>query len=504
MKILVLEHPRRPSADHFNDIAHTPLWSCLMGGYAAASLAAAGHDVDYLDATGPGWDFPRAAAAVADAAPDLLALHAVYFWEETEKLFEWIADLRAAGYDGRLALFGFYPSLAWADLVGRPGVDAVVAGECEAALIDLAAALEAGRDPAGIPGVAAAGAGPLIPRPPLTDPDRLPPPWRPAPLPETPSVLASRGCPHHCSFCLVPPFYNRGPLWRGRAPAAVAAEVASLANAGARDIYFADPNFVGPGGRGRARALDLAARLEPLGVTFGMETRAGDLDPELLRALTCAGLTSLLLGLESGSPRLLGKIGKGQRRETGAAAVALCQGAGLDPEVGFIMFLADSRLEDLRENLAFLSACGLLDRLDRTANLLGHRQIVLAGTSGYGRLQASGRLTPSGFLGFEGRMAMADHRVAWLQEVTVAACHHVLRRMGDPRSAIHWQAPHGSAHARVNRVLVGLFGELLDAAAGIPPGEPAAEAASRAIQTLEQALAGPQTITEAPRKGPSA
>jgi hypothetical protein len=101
-------------------------------------------------------------------------------------------------------------------------------------------------------------------------------------------------------------------------------------------------------------------------------------------------------------------------------------------------------------------------------------------------------------------VAFADHRVAWLQEVAVAACHHVLRRMGDPRSAVRWQAPHGPAHTRVNRALVDLFGELVDAAAGVTPGEPAAEAASRAIQTLEQALTGPQPITEAPRKGRSA
>ena len=61
----------------------------------------------------------------------------------------------------------------------------------------------------------------------------------------------------------------------------------------------------------------------------------------------------------------------------------------------------------------------------------------------------------------EGRVAFADHRVAWLQEVALAACHHVLRRMGDPRSAVRWQAPHGPAHARVNRTLVDLFGELV-------------------------------------------
>jgi anaerobic magnesium-protoporphyrin IX monomethyl ester cyclase len=504
MKILVLEHPRRPSRDHFNDIAHTPLWSCLMGGYAAAALAAAGHKVDYRDATGPEWDFSRLTSTVKSASPDLLCLHAVYFWEQTGALFDWIAGLTSEGFAGHLNLFGFYPSLAHARLAGLPGVDSVVIGECEATLVALAAALQRGGKDLRMPGlVTAATAAAPVWRPPIEDLESLPTPWRSTPLPETPSVLASRGCPHHCSFCLVPPFYNRGPLWRGRQPGAVAAEVRALTTAGARDIYFADPNFVGPGRAGQERALALAALLAPLEVTFGMETRAGDLTPGLLRALTRAGLTSLLLGLESGSARLLGRIGKAQPRETGAAALRLCRAAGLEPEVGFIMFLADSRLEDLQANIDFLTACGLLDRLDRTANLLGHRQIVLAGTTGYRRLEACGRLAPAGFGGFEGRVAFSDHRVAWLQEAVLGACHQVLASMSDPQAPIFWQAPAGPVHARVNRALVALFKELLAAAAVVAPGASGAKAGARAATVMAQALADADRGGAPPSRNPA-
>ena len=37
MRILLLEHPREASEAHFNDIANTPLWSCLMTGYTGAA-----------------------------------------------------------------------------------------------------------------------------------------------------------------------------------------------------------------------------------------------------------------------------------------------------------------------------------------------------------------------------------------------------------------------------------------------------------------------------------
>ena len=49
MKTIVMEHPRIASEKRFNDIANTPLWSCLMGGYAAAALEREGFDTTFLD-----------------------------------------------------------------------------------------------------------------------------------------------------------------------------------------------------------------------------------------------------------------------------------------------------------------------------------------------------------------------------------------------------------------------------------------------------------------------
>ena len=50
MRVILLEHPREPSPVHFNDIANTPLWACLMTGYAGAALLQAGFEVDLVDA----------------------------------------------------------------------------------------------------------------------------------------------------------------------------------------------------------------------------------------------------------------------------------------------------------------------------------------------------------------------------------------------------------------------------------------------------------------------
>ena len=106
MRVLLLEHPREASEAHFNDIANTPLWSCLMTGYAGASLLRADMELDIVDAAC--WTFEQTIQHLTDApSPDLLAIHAVYFWEKTGALFRMLSDLRMRGFDAPICLYGF-------------------------------------------------------------------------------------------------------------------------------------------------------------------------------------------------------------------------------------------------------------------------------------------------------------------------------------------------------------------------------------------------------------
>lgn len=500
MKITVLEHPRIPSEPHFNDIAHTPLWSCLMGGYAAAMLEADGHDVTYLDATGADWDFFRTREAILAAEPLMLCVNAVYFWEHTSRLFEMLAQLRADGCDAHICLFGFFPTLAWhAILSSAPVVDTIAVGEPEHTLCALARTLaDGGRiepvsvDP--IPGLAFGGPdGPMLTgiRTPEPDPDQFPMPARNLRPGETAMVLASRGCYNHCTFCPIPSFYTDGALWRGRAPAAVAAEIAALAGAGTTDVYFADPNFIGPGRKGRERAVALSDLIRPMGISFGMETRPGDLTPEILQHLKTAGLTSLLLGVESGSVGLLAGMDKHHSGTVSERAITLCRDAGIEPEIGFLMFLPESRVSDIVENLDFLERNRLLDRLDRTANLLCHRQIVLMGTSGYRRCRREGRLIPDGPFGFEGAVPYADPRVRWLADLIPYACLWVIREMGRPGSPIHWaKDPKEAACRRVNDILVKRFRSLLEMARAATILPDVEDVRSEIVRDLKDAVRG--------------
>jgi hypothetical protein len=267
-----------------------------------------------------------------------------------------------------------------------------------------------------------------------------------------------------CSSDLVPPFDGLHGGWRGRSPENIFEEIKCFYDRGVTDFYFSDPNFIGPGKAGRERLLRLLEMLSPLRITFGMETRPNDLDDEVVAALVGSGLTSLLMGVESGSAAMLKAIKKHASTVAASDAIALCWRHGIDPEIGFLMFLPDCTVADLTANFNFLKENGLLTRLDRTANLLCHKQIVLRGTAGYTGYAEQGRLHPRGIFGFEGEIEFLDQRVAQLARVILAACHQVLRATGEIDSPIYWQNPDPGISGDLNSYLGDLFTTLLEKA----------------------------------------
>ncbi len=467
MNICVLEHPRIRSEKRFNDIANTPLWSCLMGGYVAASLKQAGHDICYLDAANKGWDFGKTLEKVLDLSPDLICVNAVYIWEHTTKLIDFLWEIKANGFAGHVSLFGFFPTLAYNEILKNAYlVDSIALGECENTFVQLATRLARGenwKDTTGLAFLSSTGVKLSGIRSPEKNLEKLPFPLRELEPTSTASILASRGCYNHCSFCPIPSFYNNGPLWRGRTPENVYKEMAELTDKGYGDFYFADPNFIGPGKNGKKRISMLMDLILPLKITFGMETRPNDLDAYILERLVLAGFKSLLLGIESASLHVLDGLNKGSiHNNDGKRAIDLCRDAGIEPEIGFLMFVPDSSVDDLKINFEFLKENNLLDRLDRTANIIGHRQIVFMGTSGYRQFEEEGRLKKAGVLGFEGDVSYRDEKVRWISGIMVHACLFVLAHMEKADSPVHWRKSHDCPESlRVNRYLVSLFDDLL-------------------------------------------
>jgi anaerobic magnesium-protoporphyrin IX monomethyl ester cyclase len=469
-KILLLEHPRPSSTAHFNDVANTPLSSGLLSGYIAALLAARGVSVRLYEAFLDG-SFQDCSAELARLEFDVLGVNAVYLWEHTDELFEFLKDLKARRQNILLILYGFFPTFSFYEILSRYSfVDCVIRGEPEQTFADIAVSLNRDRR-ADFPNIAGlawredgqvriSGARALIE--PL---DCLLFPLRSDRFLQTVggNILASRGCYGQCSFCYINNFYGSGCGWRGRSPENVAQEIAELyPRLAAPAIYFVDANFFGSGSPGRKRALDIIERVRQWrDLAFGIECRSNDLDEELVERMAQAGLRQVFLGIESASKASLTRMNKGVRPDTQAAAIRMLKARGVEINPGFIMFEPDAALEDLRANFDFLKANGLLDRLSCTVNVLYHREIALRGTDRFKQLQTENRLQTIGPLDYEGSYGFLHEPVSFLADLMESVCRGILQKMDNSGSPIFWGRESSVAACRLNDFLVHLFEDTL-------------------------------------------
>ena len=150
-------------------------------------------------------------------------------------------------------------------------------------------------------------------------------------------IEISRGCRFGCAFCQTPRIF--GSVMRHRSIDAIA----SLARR-YRDVRLVSPNALAYGSDGRRPRLGkvekLLASLEG-NVYFG--TFPNEVRPEFvtgdaleLIARYCAN-TRIAFGIQSGSDRVLGRIGRGHSVADGIRAVELCRDHSFTPVVDLIM-----------------------------------------------------------------------------------------------------------------------------------------------------------------------
>lgn len=170
--------------------------------------------------------------------------------------------------------------------------------------------------------------------------------------------ISSRGCFDRCKFCSVSAFYSNS--WRGRSASHVVDEVEYLVERyGRKSIHFWDDLFIGPGKRGRDRAMEIADEIvrRRLEITFHMTTRPPSLDKDLVKILVRAGLKSVFLGIENEFQDTLDYFGKHARAEDGLNAVNLLWENGVYRILtGYILFHPQMRWADFRQNLDFMDS----------------------------------------------------------------------------------------------------------------------------------------------------
>jgi radical SAM superfamily enzyme YgiQ (UPF0313 family) len=166
------------------------------------------------------------------------------------------------------------------------------------------------------------------------------------------SVLASRGCPHHCAFCCnyTGTVRSQGVGLRGYER--VIAEIEYLRDTyGAREIFFADDIFL-------LRKPDILAFCEAyatrqMGVRWIGQMRADRVDERIAEAMAAAECQRVYFGVESGSDQILRRASKGMTVDQLRRGIHATINSGLRVKTGWIYGLPGS-LEEQYESIDFM------------------------------------------------------------------------------------------------------------------------------------------------------
>lgn len=242
----------------------------------------------------------------------------------------------------------------------NPWADAVVRGEGEETLAEIAGRAEKGTGMDGVLGATFRGAGGEIrshrDRPFQPNIDLWPrPAWHLLKLSQYlafedgASILTSRGCPHRCVFCVGRRMI--GARGRFRNPVAVADEMEALARLGFKRLRIEDDLFTFR----KERAMTICREIErrKLPIRWRAYARVDTVDPQLLSRMKEAGCDRLLFGAESGSPEILKRIRKGITPDMTRRAVEMTREAGIGVLASFVLGLPGETPETLRQTVEF-------------------------------------------------------------------------------------------------------------------------------------------------------
>ncbi|MGE5307959.1 MAG: B12-binding domain-containing radical SAM protein [Deltaproteobacteria bacterium] len=231
-----------------------------------------------------------------------------------------------------------YRDLTENRFLARSLIDALVIGEGEAAVRELAGRLSDGKDFSGIPGTLVRG-GQFIPRPDIADLNSLAYPdfsdfdlnlYRFKALP----LMSSRGCVAKCSFCGE---VRHWKTFRYRRAENIFGElVRGSRDHGCRDFFFND-SLINGNVRELSRLADMIHE-SGMRISWGGYARVNpQMDLDFFRRLKRAGCTYLSFGIESGSQKVLRDMKKNIRLADARKNLRDARAAGLQTHVNWIV-----------------------------------------------------------------------------------------------------------------------------------------------------------------------
>lgn len=175
--------------------------------------------------------------------------------------------------------------------------------------------------------------------------------YRPSPLsyrrlPFT-AMFGSRGCPYRCTFC------HTDNRVRIRKAENLIEEIELLQKEyGIKEMLFFDDTFT----LNKSRVFEFCELLfkKKIDLSWCVSVRADTVDPQMLKAMKKAGCWRLLIGIESGSQRLLDLMKKGETLEQIECGVNIINEAGIQALGMFMFGIPTETYEEGLETIRFM------------------------------------------------------------------------------------------------------------------------------------------------------
>jgi len=174
------------------------------------------------------------------------------------------------------------------------------------------------------------------------------------------TMLTSRGCSGHCTFCVSGNYgnkYHNKKRWRPRSPENIILEIDYLVSShNAKAISFIDDSFLGGSQDGAKRAEKFVnlIKTKPYSIKWAIECRADEVSLPLFKRMKEAGLEHVFLGIDGGNNDDLKLYAKRINLKSAEHSIQILRNLDMSFEIGFIMFNPISTYKKIKENLNFL------------------------------------------------------------------------------------------------------------------------------------------------------
>ena len=397
------EHPRDPNR-------YVPFPFFLA--YTAAILRKKGFTVSVIDAAALQMPEHQFFTEVKLRNPDVVVLETS---TPTINLDLKYAKIMKERTDAKVLLTGSHATVFPQDMLKHDYVDYVALGEYELTVVELVEKLDSGKSLNDIKGLAFKDRNKIEinERRPLIDPlDQLPYPARDLfPIDTDPDiglywdgmagrnfpaikVQSSRGCPFHCNYCLWTQVIYPGK-YREFSPKRVVDEMEFvIENFGAKMIYFDDDTFTAD----KNHVLNICRDIKERNVDIPWAAMCDAIvtTREMIKAMSEAGCTTTMFGLESADPAILKRIGKplnlGKLKEVWKWGRKF----GFETHVTNCYGIAGDTVETMQKTIEFTK------KLDADS-LQCSVAIPYPGTRYYNEVKEKGWLTTDNWEKFDGR-----------------------------------------------------------------------------------------------------